>query len=80
MAEAYAKAVEHNLLLNILASDAAAAALAEYEADDKSGSAPPPAPPPGGNAFRYMETPGYEMLPVARVKTGRSWYGDMYHV
>ncbi len=50
MAEAYAKALEHNLLLNILS-------------EGQGGVG-------GGNGFRYRETPGYEVLPVARVKTG----------
>ncbi len=70
MAEAYAKALEHNLLLNILASAAHAAAVAEAEAEDNPAPAPPPDVPPGVNAFRFRETPGYEVLPVARVKTG----------
>ena len=53
MAEAYAKAIEHNLMLKILVTGAGQGVLAE-----------------GQDGFSFRETPGYEVLPVARVKAG----------
>ena len=56
MAEAYAKSLEHNLLLKILTAG--------------EGGAAAPGGVNSGTGFRFRETPGYEVLPVARVKTG----------
>lgn len=56
MAEAYAKALEHNLLLKILTQDQ------EEGQEEGSGGV-------SSSGFRFKQTPGYEVLPVARVKT-----------
>jgi hypothetical protein len=78
MAEAYAKALEHQLLLSMLVSARAASRLsnAEDEGEGEAGglgfdAEEPRGPFAGGKSFRFHDTPGYEVLPVARVKTGR---------
>ena len=58
MAEAYAKALEHNLLLKIITQG-----IDDDEAEVGGGARD------GKGPFRFNETEGYEVLPVARVKT-----------
>eukprot|EP00955_Chlamydomonas_euryale_P083507 363865-Chlamydomonas_euryale.AAC.27 len=64
MAEAYAKALEHQLLLNMLVQEGGGGGAAGRDGTAAAASG-------GGQhrSFRFRETKGYEVLPVARVKT-----------
>jgi hypothetical protein len=75
MAEAYAKAIEHHLLLLILVAEGAKAAALHHQGkastaviEDGGASVAAAAAAAG---FRFKETAGYEVLPVAKVKTAQ---------